>query len=71
MSELTARQKAAATVKAKRERQQAEAAAVKNDRQRAIEICRAIRDSAGSTYADRLKAIELLAMYTAGSRRPT
>jgi len=70
MNELTRGQKAAATVKSKRERQQAEAAAVKNDRQRAIEICRTIRDSAGSTDADRLKAIELLAQYTAGSRRP-
>ena len=70
MNELTRGQKAAATVKARREQQQAEAAAIRNDKQRAIEVCRAIRDSAGSTDADRLKAIELLAMYTA-DRRPT
>lgn len=70
MNKMTRGQKAAATVKARREQQQVEAAAIRNDKQRAIEVCRAIRDSAGSTDADRLKAIELLAQYTAGSRRP-
>lgn len=47
------------------ERKKAEFEAALNDRQRAIEICREIRDSATSTDADRLKAIELLSRYTA------
>lgn len=47
------------------ERKKAEFEAELNDRQRAIEICREIRDSATSTDADRLKAIELLSRYTA------
>ena len=70
MNKLTRAQKAAATTRARRERREAEEAAARNDRKRAIEICREIRDNPDSTDADRLKAIELLAMYTA-DRRPT
>ena len=62
---MTHGQKAAATVRAKRETREAEAAAIRNDKQRALEICRQIRDSVTSTDADRLKAIELLSRYTA------
>lgn len=71
MSELTRAQKATATTRARRERREAEEAAARNDRKRAVEICREIRDNPSSTDADRLKAIELLAQYTADSRRPT
>ena len=60
MIELTRAQKAAATTRARREQKEAAESAAKNDKQRAIEVCRAIRDGAGSTDADRLKAIELL-----------
>jgi len=70
MNKLTRAQKAAATTRARRERREAEEAAAKNDVVRAIAVCRTIRDAADSTDADRLKAIELLAMYTA-DRRPT
>lgn len=31
-----------------------------NDRRRAAEVCRAVRDDAGATAAERLKAVELL-----------
>ena len=55
---------------ARHERKKAEFEAELNDRKRAIEICREIRDKPDSSDADRLKAIELLAQYTAGSRRP-
>lgn len=68
---MTAAEKRAATTRARREQREAAEAAAKNDVVRAIAVCRTIRDAADSTDADRLKAIELLAMYTADSRRPT
>lgn len=56
--------KAAATTKARRERRDAEEKARRNDRQRAIELCREIRDSPDSTDRDKLDAIRMLAALT-------
>lgn len=56
--------KAAATVKARRERRDAEAEAQRNDRHRAIELCREIRDNPDSTDRDKLDAIKMLAALT-------
>ncbi len=56
--------KAAATAKARRERRDAEAKAKRNDRQRAIELCREIRDNPDSTDRDKLDAIKMLAALT-------
>lgn len=64
MSELTRAQKAAATTRARRERREAEEAAARNDRKRAVEICREIRDNPDSSDADKLRALVVLAQYT-------
>ena len=55
---------------ARHERKKAEFEAELNDRKRAIEICREIRDNPDSSDADKLRAIVLLARYADG-RRPT
>lgn len=52
--------KAAQTVKDKKDRERAERDAHRNDRQRAIDICRGIRDNPDSTDRDKLDAIQIL-----------
>ena len=47
------------------ERKKAEFEAQLNDRKRAIEICREIRDNPDSSDADKLRALVILAQYTA------
>lgn len=46
------------------ERKKAEFEAELNDRKRAIEICREIRDNPDSSDADKLRALVILAQYT-------
>lgn len=53
---------------ARHERKKAEFEAELNDRKRAIEICREIRDNPDSSDADKLRALVILAQYTG---RPT
>lgn len=63
-----ANEKRRATYEAKRQQRQAdkeEYAARRTDTQRAITVCREIRDNENSTDADKLKAIELLLTLTA------
>lgn len=70
MKEITAEErqrraaKAAQTVRERKERKAAEEQAQRNDRQRAIDVCRSIRDSADSTDRDKLDAIKMLAELT-------
>ena len=52
--------KAAQTVKDKKDRERAERDAHRNDRQRAIDICRGIRDNPDSPDRDKLDAIQIL-----------
>lgn len=56
--------KAAQTVRERKERKAAEEQAQRNDRQRAIELCREIRDNPDSTDRDKLDAIKMLAELT-------
>ena len=60
MEQLTPAQKAAQTRAERAEREQTESAALKNDRVRALEVCRAIRDDEAVRTSDRLEAIRLL-----------
>lgn len=64
MEQLTPAQKAAQTRAERTERKELEDAARKNDRIRAIEICRQIRDDESASNADRLSAISLLRTLT-------
>ena len=61
---VTPAQKAAQTRHDKAEREKAEAAELRRDREQAVAICRKIRDDENATDADRLHAIELLKAYT-------
>lgn len=62
---MTPAEKAIATKTERKQREQEESAARKNDRVRAVEVCRQIRDDESAANADRLKAIELLYSLTA------
>lgn len=64
MDQLTPAQKAAQTRAEREERKNATNAAIKNDRIRAIEICREIRDNPAAADHDRLDAIRLLGSLT-------
>ena len=56
--------KAAATRKERHEAQKARFRAELNDRDRALEICRRIRDDETASDADRLEAIRMIAKIT-------
>lgn len=64
MEQLTPAQKAAQTRAERAERKNAKDAAIKNDRIRAIEICREIRDNPAAADRDKLDAIRLLCSLT-------
>lgn len=57
---MTPAEKAIATKAERKQREQEESAARKNDRVRALEVCRAIRDDEAVRTSDRLEAIRLL-----------
>ena len=66
MSELMSRgAKAAQTAKERREERNRDFTERLKDRERAISVCRAIRDDENAADRDRLKAIELLTALTA------
>ena len=52
--------KGAATLRARKEAEAERSRAAKNDLIAALELCRMIRDDAAASYADRMKAIELI-----------
>lgn len=62
--ELTPAQKAAATRKERIQSARDKDAAIRNDRERAIQICREIRDNPAAADHDRLDAIRLLCSLT-------
>ena len=64
MEQLTPAQKAAQTRAERAERKQSKDDAIKNDRIRAIEICREIRDNPAAADRDKLDAIRLLCSLT-------
>jgi len=57
---LTQSEKSSATARAHHEARQAAFREALNDRRRAAEVCRAVRDDASSTAADKLWACEIL-----------
>ncbi len=57
---MTQSEKSSATAAAHREARRKALMEAVNDRRRAAEVCRAVRDDAGSTAADKLWAVELL-----------
>ena len=57
---MTPAQKAAATRRERKQSEKDKDAAVRNDRERAIQICREIRDNPAAADHDRLDAIRLL-----------
>ena len=52
--------KGAATLRARKEAEAERMRAAKNDLIAALELCRRIRDDEAASYADRMKAIELI-----------
>jgi hypothetical protein len=52
--------------KLRKERREARIQADSNDRPAALELCRMIRDDAGASYADRLRAVELIQQIKGG-----
>ena len=61
---MTPAQKAAQTRAERAERKQSKDDAIRNDRERAIQICREIRDNPAAADHDRLDAIRLLCSLT-------
>ena len=57
---MTAGEKAAATRQQHREAERSKAALAKADKEKALEVCRQIRDDPQALPADRLEAIRLL-----------
>ena len=57
---MTKGEKISATARAHHEARQAAFREALNDRRRAAETCRAVRDDPSATVADKLKAVELL-----------
>lgn len=57
---MTPAQKAAATRRERKQSEKDKDAAIRNDRERAIQICREIRDNPAAADHDRLDAIRLL-----------
>lgn len=57
---MTQSEKSSATAAAHREARRKALMETVNDRRRAAEVCRAVRDDAGATAAERLNAVELL-----------
>ena len=57
---MTQSEKSAATATAHREARRAAFQEALNDKRRAAEVCRAVRDDPNATAADKLKAVELL-----------
>lgn len=66
---LDASEKAVKTAKKRRESRSAEYAAVRNDGEAALALCRRIRDDEAAAYSDRMKAIELIRELTAEYRQ--
>ncbi|MBQ9662143.1 MAG: hypothetical protein IJV40_03190 [Oscillospiraceae bacterium] len=64
MEQLTPAEKAALTRRERTERKQDEIAAARNDKIRAVEICRQIRDNPAAADRDKLDAIRLLRSFT-------
>ena len=60
MEEMTRGQKAAQTAKERKDRERDEAAALRNDRERELQVLRLIRDSDKCFPRDRIEAIRLL-----------
>ena len=57
---MTTGQKAAETRQQHREAQKAREAQARADKEKALEVCRLIRDDPAAAHADRLEAIRLL-----------
>lgn len=57
---MTQSEKSSATARAHHEARQAAFREALNDRRRAAETCRAVRDDPSATAADKLRAVELL-----------
>lgn len=65
MDELTRGQKAAQTTKERKDRYEQRQAALRNDKERELQVLREIRDDPTASNSDKLEAVRLLRQITA------